>query len=494
MTSSDMPLGSSAMTSNAPAVAGLVLDAEQLRQLDAQYVPFPDLAAWPGRNDVDLSSWDRARTLLTERKSAASERALATSVRLAMRAAAADTGAIEHLYAPDRGFTVSVATELAAWEAGLAKKPADVRALLEAQLAAYELAMDAATEALPISQVLIRRLHEELAAPQKTYKVLVPLGGELVEQERPLPKGEYKTNPNHVRTASGGYHAYAPVGMTAPEMERLVAQLQLPEFQAAHPVLQSSYAHHALTAVHPFADGNGRAARAFASIFLYRAVSVPLVVFVEQEDEYLDALAAADGGRPQAFVKFILERATDTMSLIADQLSPAPEDQLNRLRNVLMVGRSSTTYDELADLGLAVSKKVLDEFTAQINALTVPRGVSTHVQEFQGHQPANLAGYSRNMKHPHGGMVMLSSNAPNAVAQSEFRVILGGADEPQPLAIEADLDGEDRRYLQLRLSEVQPDLSSGAKIRLAAWVRGILGEMTARLTKKVSESIGRSVP
>src|SRR5439155_9702338 len=37
-----------------------------------------------------------------------------------------------------------------------------------------------------------------------------------------------------------------------------------------HPAIQAAWAHVALAAIHPFADGNGRAARVLASLAMYR--------------------------------------------------------------------------------------------------------------------------------------------------------------------------------------------------------------------------------
>jgi Fic family protein len=62
----------------------------------------------------------------------------------------------------------------------------------------------------------------------------------------------------------GTIHAYAPVEVTGPEMHRLINELQTTEFEEADYVLQASYAHYALVSIDPFADGNGRVARALA--------------------------------------------------------------------------------------------------------------------------------------------------------------------------------------------------------------------------------------
>src|SRR5207249_3959278 len=134
---------------------------------------------------------------------------------------------------------------------------------------------------------------------------------EIGIQELPLPKGEYKHLPNHVLGMDSKVHSYAPVDLTPEEMHRLCQELNSQIFLSAHPVLQSSYAHFAFTVIHPFADGNGRVARALASVFTYRASSIPLLILAEDRLEYLSALRTADERNYQAFVDFTLEKTLD---------------------------------------------------------------------------------------------------------------------------------------------------------------------------------------
>lgn len=260
---------------------------------------------------------------------------------IAKRAAALDTGAIEGLYEVDRGFTYTVAFETAAWEAALSQKGEHVRSLFEAQLHAYDYVLDLATTAEPISEASIRALHEEVCRAQPTYRVMTAVG----PQEQPLPKGQYKALPNHVRTRKGTDHSYAPVDVTPAEMARLVRELRTDEFLAAHPVLQAAYAHYGLVVIHPFADGNGRVARALASAFTYRTIRMPIVIFPEQKNSYLDALEAADNGAYQSFVDFMLARSLDTIKLVDESvrcgLAPSAADSLAVI-NSLYVTRGAT--------------------------------------------------------------------------------------------------------------------------------------------------------
>jgi Fic family protein len=300
-----------------------------LSSADALYRGFPDFAAWGPLAPEDAELWHRFAASLEERRRAATPEALKHAVDVAVRAAALDTGAIEGLYDVDRGFTMTVAVQGLAWEQMIEERGAGVRELFEAQLAAYELVLDAATQQRPLTEAWIRGLHETLCAPQETYRVLTSQGW----QEQPFPKGRYKSQPNHVRLKNGTFHAYAPVDLVPSEMHRLLEQIRGEEFESAHPILQASYVHYALVVIHPFADGNGRVARALASVFFYRALSIPFLVFANQRLAYFDTLRAADLGVSRSLLTFFRDRGIDTMQLVTEGLmtaeAPAPERGLS---------------------------------------------------------------------------------------------------------------------------------------------------------------------
>ena len=288
-----------------------------IAQADPLYKSFPDFPTWGELTSSEVDLWNRFAANLNQRRQSASPEALRSAVEVAVRAAALDTGAIEGLYTVDRGFTMTVALQSLAWEQAIEERGAGVRELFEAQLEAYELVLDAATRNQPISEAWIRALHEKLCAPQKTYRVLTDVGW----QEQELPKGRYKTQPNHVRLSDGTFHAYAPVDQVADEMHRLLEQIRATEFEAAHPALQASYCHYAFVVIHPFADGNGRVARALASTFFYRAQSIPLVIFSNQRPAYLETLQTADRGDFRAVISFFRDRGIDTMQFVVESLS-----------------------------------------------------------------------------------------------------------------------------------------------------------------------------
>jgi Fic family protein len=305
---------------------------DRMRYLDSSYHPFPSFAEWTSLT-LDTTRWDSlVEQLNTAKEDPAVDFQRARDV--IQRAAAIETGVIEGLYPADRGFTITAAEESAIWEAALSQRDERVRHLIQSQMEAYDYVLDFATEAQPIAEAWIRELHVVICSAQDSYTVTNATG----THQQNLPKGQYKSVPNHVLTSSGEPHAYAPVAMTGSEMQRYCAELVSESFKAAHPVLQAAYAHYAFVAIHPFADGNGRVARAVASIFMYRALSVPLLITDERKYEYFDALEAADRGHYAIFTRFLFERAIDTIRLVIESLTsarrPSARDMLKSVQRL----------------------------------------------------------------------------------------------------------------------------------------------------------------
>jgi hypothetical protein len=147
-------------------------------------------------------------------------------------------------------------------------------------------------------------------------------------------------------------------------MARLVGELRSNAFLAAHPVQQAAYAHYGLVVIHPFADGNGRVARALASAFTYRAISMPIVILSEHKNAYLDALEGADSGDYQIFVDFMLARSLDTIKLVDESvrtaMSPSPEETIEAIQS-LYVTRGGYTYEQIDSAGIQLITAVLQQ-------------------------------------------------------------------------------------------------------------------------------------
>jgi Fic family protein len=307
--------------------------------LPARYKPFPSFAEWLSQPATTVG-FDAVSSIVEELTSKP-EDLRRKALDVVRNVAALETGAIEDLYPSDRGLTITAAAGVAILESIASKHGEAARSYLAAALDAYELVLDFSTKKAPIGQAWIRQLHAAICKNQETYKVRI---AETVE-ERPLPKGEYKHLPNHVLQPNGTVHYYAPPEVTQSEMARLVDELSLVEFGKAHPIEQASYAHYALVAIHPFCDGNGRVARAFASLYTYRAYSLPLLIYATQRETYFAALAEADAGSVERIKGVIGRSVTRAARLLRESFVTAQGAQpLEAFRRLTGMYRTSGGY------------------------------------------------------------------------------------------------------------------------------------------------------
>lgn len=240
-------------------------------EADPLYRPLQE----PDPRPVDEAVWAAALDRLEAMRQEHPDWAELTT-RGAMLAAAYRAAALDGMYAGDP----EVAVALLRGEASPASMDEVVRAHVRANVEALELARDAA-----VSETTIRRVHEVACRPQLTHRVLV----EGRVQDHVMAPGDYKHHPNHLRTPAGEWLATAPVALVPPEMARVV---EVAQRTGQHPVAQAAWLHRALLHVQPFADGNGRVARALAGGCLLRAAGVPLVVL---DDRHADVLQAVVG-------------------------------------------------------------------------------------------------------------------------------------------------------------------------------------------------------
>lgn len=115
------------------------------------------------------------------------------------------------------------------------------------------------------------------------------------EVEVPLLHGEWKLLPNNPTRADGSIHEYCPPEQVPPEMEHLIDLHTEHLARGVPPEVEAAWLHHRFAQVHPFQDGNGRIARALASLVFIRSGWFPLVVTRHDRERYIDALEAADG-------------------------------------------------------------------------------------------------------------------------------------------------------------------------------------------------------
>ncbi len=180
-----------------------------------------------------------------------------------------------------------------------------------------------------------KELHDLLCRHQET--VVAREAGPLQRLiEIPFQHGVFKSLPNNP-TLEAGVHEYCPPEHVASEMDRLVELYrQIPEDL---PEVRAAWLHHAFTQIHPFQDGNGRVARALASIDFIRCGLFPLVVDRTRRDrEYMPALQRADSGDIQPLVKLFVECQEEAILAAVSVAGPIIEEAGN-LRAVLAAAR-----------------------------------------------------------------------------------------------------------------------------------------------------------
>lgn len=126
--------------------------------------------------------------------------------------------------------------------------------------------------------------------------------------QRSLRRGVFKQYPNNPTRPDGRVHQYCPPEQVDSEIARLrnLYELYSSQPQQIHPVLCAAWLHHRFVHIHPFADGNGRVARALMNWHLIKADFLPIAITHDRRIPYLYALQQADAGDLLPFVEFLL--------------------------------------------------------------------------------------------------------------------------------------------------------------------------------------------
>jgi Fic family protein len=219
---------------------------------------------------------------------------------------AIETGIIENLYTIERGITqllIEKGIEASLIPHGTTDRPAEqIVEILKDHEDVLEGLFDFIAQRRDLSTSYVKQLHQGLTKHQDTVDAINGLGRRF---EAPLIRGDWKNLPNNPRKtrSSDEIHEYCPPEQVASEMDRLIALHSEHVDKRVPPEVEASWLHHRFTQIHPFQDGNGRVARALASIVFIREKWFPLVIHGDSErDEYLTALEEADTGSLEPLV------------------------------------------------------------------------------------------------------------------------------------------------------------------------------------------------
>jgi Fic family protein len=264
---------------------------------------------------------------------------------------AIETGAIENLYEIERGVTQTLIehgfnAELISY--GSTNKPREyVIQILRDQKDALDGVFDFVKDNRALSTSYIKELHAALLRSQGTTEG-VDSQGRYVDVL--LIKGQWKTQPNYP-TRDGVTYTYCPPEHVGSEMDRLV---QLHADHAANAVpsdVQAAWLHHRFTQIHPFQDGNGRVARALASLVLVKNGLFPMVVTLDDKPAYLDALESADNGNLKPLIDLIVKlQIAQFRKATAISESLLVEESVQAALSGLLKAADKVAADKLASL------------------------------------------------------------------------------------------------------------------------------------------------
>jgi hypothetical protein len=86
------------------------------------------------------------------------------------------------------------------------------------------------------------------------------------------------------------------------------------DLKGAHPVVHAAIHHAWFERIHPFVDGNGRVGRLILNFMLLQHGYPPAVILKAQRSRYLQGLALADGGSPNALAEVIARAVSATLT------------------------------------------------------------------------------------------------------------------------------------------------------------------------------------
>ncbi|MDR1921053.1 MAG: Fic family protein [Candidatus Adiutrix sp.] len=270
-----------------------------------------------------------------------------------------ETGMIENLYKFDRGLTqtlIAHGLEILdnLHEADL-KEPGQTKALMLDQQEVIEGLFAFIKNDRPLSTSYIKEIHQTLTRSQETTEAIDTFGR---RQKVGLERGLWKRLPNNPTRPDGLIHEYCPPEHVASEMDQLLAWHKEHEKSGVPPEIEAAWLHHRFAQIHPFQDGNGRVARALATLILIKAGWFPLIVSCDERSEYLKALETADNGNLKNLVDFFAQserksflaamnissslldatRTIDTaLAAIGEKLRPLRDQQSEEQRRVRQI-------------------------------------------------------------------------------------------------------------------------------------------------------------
>ena len=152
--------------------------------------------------------------------------------------------------------------------------------------------------------------------------------------------GEFRKGEEGVFSGDKCIFVAPPPDMINGLMEDLLSWIKKNE-GIVHPLIMAAVFHYEFVFIHPFADGNGRMARLWHTVILYRWRSVfefiPLESQIERfQDAYYDAIAKCHvNGNSDVFIEFMLEMINQILDEVITQINQANAETSEYVKRLL---------------------------------------------------------------------------------------------------------------------------------------------------------------
>lgn len=145
-----------------------------------------------------------------------------------------------------------------------------------------------------------------------TEKFLQKVQYEVTKNTKCRLQGKYRDGEVRI----GGSDWKPPKASEVPEQMKKIVNEYRKSKQTLHPVELAAWLHNRFVQVHPFTDGNGRSARLAMNWVLIRKKFPPVVISVQNKEQYYSAIEEADKGNPKIFAEFLAKQLLEQYAFL----------------------------------------------------------------------------------------------------------------------------------------------------------------------------------
>jgi Fic family protein len=225
-----------------------------------------------------------------------------------------------------------------------------------------------------LNEADIRSLHKLVLGNDYKTDAITPDGNPT---KKSIKVGQYKTQPNHVKTNTGEIHRYATPEETPAKMKELIEWYKdAVNSSDVNPIVLAALFHHKFVAIHPFDDGNGRMTRILTNFILLKFDYPISVIKQDNKLEYYGCLAQADRGELIPIIEFISDTVKHSLRIYFKAINGENIDESDDLdkeialfrkeigiKTEIKVRRKDISSSKICYDIFSVVKKKMDKFS-----------------------------------------------------------------------------------------------------------------------------------